>query len=104
MIARIWRGSTRATDADRYAEYIEATGLRSFAETPGNQGAVLLRRQTNAEEPETEFLVISFWDSMDAVKRFAGDHPERARFYPEDDAYLVRRDLTVDHYEVVTRR
>jgi hypothetical protein len=41
---------------------------------------------------------------MDAVKRFAGPVPEKARFYPEDDAYLVRRDLTVDHFEVVVRR
>jgi heme-degrading monooxygenase HmoA len=105
MIARTWRGVTRAADSDRYASYIEATGLRSFAETPGNLGALLLRRPpTETGEPGTEFLVVSFWDSLDAVKRFAGDVPEKARFYPEDDGYLVRRDLTVDHFEVVVRR
>lgn len=105
MIARTWRGVTRAADSDRYAEYIEATGLRSFAETPGNLGALLLRRPTTETgEPGTEFLVVSFWDSLDAVKRFAGDVPEKARFYPEDDEYLVRRDLTVEHFEVVVRR
>jgi len=105
MIARTWRGVTRAADSDRYAKYIEATGLRSFAETPGNLGALLLRRPTEeAGAPGTEFLVVSFWDSMDAVKRFAGEVPEKARFYPEDDAYLVRREVTVDHFEVVVRR
>lgn len=105
MIARTWRGVTRAADSDRYAKYIEATGLRSFAETPGNLGALLLRRPTaETDEPATEFLVVSFWDSMDAVKRFAGEVPEKARFYPEDDAFLVRRDLTVEHFEVVVRR
>ena len=105
MIARTWRGVTRATDSDRYAEYVEATGLRSFAETPGNLGALLLRRPVeDGAEANTEFLVVSFWESMDAVKRFAGPIPERAVFYPEDEQYLVRRDLSVDHFEVVVRR
>ena len=105
MIARTWRGVTRATDSDRYAKYIEATGLRSYAETPGNLGAYLLRRAVpDGDEPATEFLVVSFWESMEAVKRFAGPVPERAVFYPEDDQYLVRRDLSVDHYEVVVRQ
>jgi heme-degrading monooxygenase HmoA len=105
MIARTWRGVTRAADAHRYADYIEATGLKAYGETPGNLGAVLLRRPVDdASGAATEFLVVSFWDSMDAVKRFAGPTPETAVFYPEDDAFLVRRDLSVDHYEVVVRR
>jgi heme-degrading monooxygenase HmoA len=105
MIARTWRGVTHAADAHRYADYVEATGLRAFAETPGNLGALLLRRPVDeAGTPSTEFLVVSFWDSMDAVKRFAGPTPEKAVFYPEDDAYLVRRELSVDHYEVVVKR
>ncbi len=105
MIARTWRGATRAADSDRYARYVEDTGLRAFSETPGNLGALLLRRPVDGVgEATTEFLVVSFWDSMDAVKRFAGPAPEQAVFYPEDDRYLVRRDLSVDHFEVVVRR
>jgi heme-degrading monooxygenase HmoA len=105
MIARTWRGVTRAADSDRYAEYVEATGLTSFAETPGNLGALLLRRPvSDGADANTEFLVVSFWESMDAVKRFAGPVPERAVFYPEDERYLVRRDLSVDHFEVVVHR
>ena len=105
MIARTWRGVTRAADSDRYAKYVEATGLRAFAETPGNVGALLLRRPTDVTgEAGTEFLIVSFWESMDAVKRFAGPNPDQAVFYPEDDAYLVRRETTVDHFEVVVRR
>ena len=50
------------------------------------------------------FPPLSSWVTLDAVKRFAGDVPEKARFYPEDDEYLVRRDLTVEHFEVVVRR
>jgi len=105
MIARIWRGATRTIDAMTYAAYIEATGLRAYAATPGNLGALMLQRPVEgpegAEGAITEVVVISFWDSMEAVSRFAGQDPTRAVFYPEDEQYLVRRDLTVDHYDVV---
>ena len=105
MIARTWRGATHAGDAERYADYIEATGLKAFGETPGNLGALLMRRPIEVDgAAATEFVVMSFWDSMDAVKRFAGPEPSKAVFYPEDDAYLVSRELTVDHYEVVVQR
>ena len=105
MIVRTWRGATRAADADRYAEYIDATGLRAYAETPGNLGSLILRRAAEVDgEPAAEFLVVSFWESEDAVKRFAGPTPSAAVFYPEDDAFLVSRDRTVDHFEVVARR
>jgi heme-degrading monooxygenase HmoA len=105
MIVRTWRGATRAADADRYVEYIDGTGLRAYSETPGNLGSYMLRRSAEVDgEPATEFLVVSFWESEEAVKRFAGPDPSAAVFYPEDDVFLVRRELTVDHYEVVARR
>ena len=105
MIARIWRGATRADDSATYAEYIEATGLRAYKATPGNLGAYMLQRTVDAPEGQiAEFVVLSFWESMEAVERFAGADPTRAVFYPEDDRYLVRRDLTVDHYDVVAPR
>lgn len=97
MIARIWRGTVRATDADAYREYLEPTGLRAYRETPGNRGAWLLRR---IEGARCEIVTLSFWESMDAVRRFAGDDPEQAVFYPEDDRFLVERDLRVAHYEL----
>jgi heme-degrading monooxygenase HmoA len=106
MIARIWHGVTRTADADRYARYIEETGLRAQAETPGNMGSFILRRPADGadgESRDTEFVVLSLWESLDAIRRFAGETPETAVFYPEDDAYLVRRDLTVQHYEVAAK-
>ena len=104
MIARTWRGATPATDSAAYAAYIEATGLRAFGETPGNLGALVLQRPLNGPQGGiTEVVVISLWDSMEAVSRFAGPDVARAVFYPEDDRYLVRRDLTVDHYDVVAQ-
>lgn len=98
MIARTWRGATRAEHADVYREYLEKTGLKEYRATPGNLGVVALRRVVGGN---AEFLLISLWESMDAVRRFAGDEPERAVFYPEDERYLVQRDLHVDHYEVI---
>jgi heme-degrading monooxygenase HmoA len=98
MIARIWRGATRAEDGADYVEYLEATGLREYRDAPGNRGVLALRRQ---EGGRAEFLLLTLWDSMDAVRGFAGDDPERAVFYPEDDRFLVERGERVEHYEVV---
>jgi heme-degrading monooxygenase HmoA len=98
MIARTWRGATRAEDAERYVEYLHATGIREYRETPGNQGVLALRR---LDGERAEFLLVTLWDSMEAVRRFAGDDVERAVFYPEDERYLVERDERVRHYEVV---
>jgi heme-degrading monooxygenase HmoA len=98
MIARIWRGAVRPEDADAYGAYIGETGLAGYAATPGNRGAWLLRRD---EADRTEFVTFTLWDSLDSIRGFAGDDVEQAVYYPEDDRYLIERDLTVRHYEVV---
>jgi len=98
MIARTWRGTVRAADADAYLEYLERTGLRAYRATQGNRGVTALRR---IEGDRCEYLLITLWESMEAVKAFAGDDVATAVFYPEDDRFLVERDLTAAHYEVV---
>jgi len=100
MIARTWRGWTRAEDADEYVRYLLRTGIEEYLRTPGNRGAYILRRSDGAR---TEFVTLSFWDSMEAVRDFAGDEVERAVFYPEDDRFLVDRETTAAHFEVVER-
>jgi heme-degrading monooxygenase HmoA len=97
MIARTWRGAVRAEDAEAYADYIRRTGIAEYAATPGNRGAYLLYR---IDGDRAEVLTLSFWDSLVAVQGFAGTDIERAVFYPEDDRYLVDRDLTASHYVV----
>ena len=97
MIARIWSGKVRREDGDAYVAYIQETGIAEYKATPGNQGAWLLRRDVGEL---AEIITFSLWDSLDAVRGFAGDDVEKAVFYPEDDRYLVERDLTVRHYEV----
>jgi antibiotic biosynthesis monooxygenase (ABM) superfamily enzyme len=97
MIARVWRGATRAEDEQAYAKYIEETGLKGARSLPGNRGAFLLHRRVGTR---AEFETIILFDSLDDIRAFAGDEIERAVFYPEDDRYLVERELTVAHYEV----
>ena len=98
MIARIWRGVVKLGDAEAYAAYIAETGFKQYGETAGNRGAWMLRRD---EGERTEFLTFSLWDSRDAIRAFAGEDIEAAVYYPEDDRYLIERDDTVKHYEVV---
>lgn len=105
MIARTWRGATRAEDAATYLTYLDETGLREYASTPGNRGVLTLRRIVPRPDGDrAEFLLVSLWDSMESIRAFAGPEPERAVFYPEDDRFLVDRDNGVSHYQVVDVR
>ncbi len=101
MIARVWRGWARPEDADAYSRYVVETGMNASLATDGNRGVQLLRRP---DGERIEFVTITLWESLEAVGRFAGDDPERAVFYPEDGRYLVDRELTVAHYEIVDSR
>ncbi|HEU4680344.1 MAG TPA: antibiotic biosynthesis monooxygenase [Gemmatimonadales bacterium] len=98
MIARTWRGVTKAEDAEAYLEYLHQTGLAEFRQIHGNRGAFAFRR---VEKGRAEFLIISLWESEEAIRRFAGDQPENAVFYPEDERFLIERDERVSHYDVV---
>jgi heme-degrading monooxygenase HmoA len=97
MIARIWNGAVRRLDGDAYAAYMNETGIAGYAQTPGNRGAWMLRRDL---EDKTQFVMFTLWDSIEAVKAFAGEDHETAVFYPEDDRFLIERDLTASHYDV----
>jgi len=101
MIARWWRGWTRADEIDRYVEYVEETGANALAATPGNRGVYIL---TRVEGERAEIVVVSLWESLEHVRAFAGDDVGRAVFYPEDDRFLVDRDWRVSHYEVPATR
>ncbi len=106
MIVRTWRGATAAADADRYVDYLHQTGFAEYRATAGNRGVLALRRERPAAggaggDAVAEFLLVTLWDSWDAIRRFAGDDPSRAVFYPADDAFLVERDEHVDHFEIV---
>jgi heme-degrading monooxygenase HmoA len=96
MIARIWHGWTPASKADEYVEYVKKTGVRAQTSLPGNRGDFVLRRP---EGDRVHFIVMSLWESMEAVRAFSPD-PEKAVFYPEDRDYLFELTPGIEHYEV----
>lgn len=98
MIARIWTGRTRREHAETYRDYVTRTGVTALNGTPGNRGTWLLRR---VDGETAEFTVMSLWDSMETVKNFAGQAPEKAVYYPEDERYLLELDPLVRHYEIL---
>ena len=98
MIARIWHGQTAAEKADEYLEYLNETGVPDYRGTEGNRGVYVLRR---IEGDRAHFLTVSFWGSIEEVKSFAGPDPEKARYYPEDEGFLLEFEPQVEHYDVV---
>ena len=100
-VIRIWRGATRAEDRDAYVEYLEGTGIADYLATPGNRGVQVL---TRIEGDRAHFTILTEWESLDAVRAFAGDDAEVARFYPEDDRFLVARELRAEHHELAASR
>ena len=95
MIARVWRGSAASeVNADAYERHVRTRVLPALGAIAGYRGAQVLRRGC-------EFLVITRWDSLEAVRRFAGDNPEVAVVEPEARAVLSEFDELVRHYEVL---
>ena len=97
MIVRLWRGATRTTDRASYLDYLEKTGLRSHRQVLGNMGALVLTREVRGI---TEFLVLSFWESADAVRGLVERGSDWATLHPADAQFLVEGDLQAQQYEV----
>jgi heme-degrading monooxygenase HmoA len=97
MLARLWHGRVPSLKADAYEAYLNRSGIPDYLATPGNRGVTVLRR---SEADVTHFLLISLWDSLSAIEAFAGTPVEAARYYPEDDDFLLEREPAVVHYDV----
>ena len=97
MIARTWHGAVPAAKADAYHRYLLRTGLTDYETTPGNRGVLPLRR---LDGDLAHFLMVTLWDDLRAIRAFAGDDVLRARYYPEDDDFLVEREPIVTHFDV----
>jgi heme-degrading monooxygenase HmoA len=96
-IARVWYGRTPSSKGEEYVEYIKKTGVKGLTETEGNRGVLVFKR---VNEDIAEITVISFWDSLDAIQRFAGKDINKAVYYPEDAKYLLEMPPNLEHYEV----
>jgi heme-degrading monooxygenase HmoA len=97
MIARIWHGKTNASVADAYLDYLFKSGMPAYRATAGNKGAWVLRR---LEGNVAHFITLSCWESRDAIAAFAGADIEAAKYYPEDEKYLLEFEPNVTHYEL----
>lgn len=98
MILRMWKGRSTTDKADKYIDHVIKRVLPALGAIEGHRGAYLLRRAMNGA---TEFVVLTLWDSMAAVRRFAGAEAEKAVVEPEARAVLTSFDETVSHFEVV---
>jgi len=97
MIARTWHGVVPAEKETEYLDYLRKTGVTDARKTGGNQGVYVMHRR---EADKTHFFFVSLWESMEAIKAFAGNDPEKARYYPEDATYLLELEPCVVHYDV----
>jgi heme-degrading monooxygenase HmoA len=98
MIARHWRGWTTARNADAYETVLKNTVLPGLKAIQGYRGGYVLRREV--ENQEVEFVVVNLFESLDAVKRFAGPDFAVAVFEPEARRLLSRVEPLAAHYEV----
>lgn len=98
MIARVWRGVTREADGESYLNYLQETGVKDLRATDGNRGVYVFRR---TEDGRAEFLLMSLWESLEAIRQFAGDDPEKAVYYPRDSEFLLEMEPDVAHYDVL---
>lgn len=99
MIGRIWHGWTNLADADTYEALLKSEVLAGIRERQiaGFQGIQLFRREMGEE---VEFVTIMWFDSLEAVRAFAGEDYERAVVPPKARALLARFDARSQHYEI----
>jgi heme-degrading monooxygenase HmoA len=98
VIARMWHGTVLTSKADEYYVYLKDAGIDKVEAIQGNLGAQVLRR---TDGKVTEFTVISYWESREAIKKFAGEDIEKTHFLPKDPQYLLELEPKVKHFEVL---
>jgi heme-degrading monooxygenase HmoA len=101
VIARLWHGWTTPENAAAYEKFLRSTMFPSIHRVPGFLGADLLRQDLNGE---VAFVTITRFESLEAVRAFAGDDYEHAVIEPEARRLLSRCDERSAHYDVVLDR
>lgn len=100
MIARHWHGKTLTEKADAYEEFLLRIAIPDYTAVDGLLEYRFLRR---TEGKETHFDLFTYWTNMETIKKFAGDVAEKAKYYPEDKAYLLEFETNVKHYNVFAK-
>jgi len=97
MIARIWHGRTRVSDYEAYTEFLKVKAIPDYQNTNGFVKLVFLR---NIRDNVGHFKLVTFWENLEVIRNFAGEDFEKAKYYPEDDNFLLEFEEKVIHYEV----
>lgn len=97
MIARIWHGKTAASHLETYSDLLTRLAVPDYRSTEGFRGLTFLRR---VEGNEAHFELITYWEDINAIRNFAGENPEKAKYYPEDKEFLLDFEENVRHFEV----
>jgi heme-degrading monooxygenase HmoA len=98
MIVRMWHGRVPTSKADAYREFTKRRAIPDYQSVPGNLSVHVLERR---EDDITHFITLTFWESLEAIQGFAGADVEAAKYYPEDQDFLLEFEPRVVHYEVV---
>lgn len=98
MILRMWRAQSTLENADRYIQHATKRVFPALRAIQGHRGAYLLRRNVG---DTAELVVLTLWESMEAVRKFAGAEPNCAVVEPEARAALTSFDDSVTHFEVI---
>ena len=98
MIIRMWHGRVKRDDAAAYRAFLEQRAIPDYQSVPGNLSVRILERH---DGDVTHFITMTAWENFEVIKAFAGDDIEVAKYYPEDEGFLLEFEPGVVHYEVV---
>ncbi|MGB5820230.1 MAG: antibiotic biosynthesis monooxygenase [Saonia sp.] len=97
MIARIWHGKTTIDNYDAYADFLQKVAVPDYKNCPGFKSLRFLKR---IEKGEGHFTLITYWENLEVIKNFAGKDYEKAKYYPEDENFLLEFEEKVQHFDV----
>lgn len=97
MVARIWHGRTPLAKADEYRQYLFEAGVKKIAAIPGNRGVQMMVAKT---ADQGDFMVVSYWDSVEAIKTYAGAEYTRVHDLPRDKDFLIDQEKLVHHFDL----
>lgn len=96
-IMRLWHGEVPREKGDYYEQFMLDRAVPDYSSIPGLEKLYFQRRN---EDVVAHFLLVTIWDSLDSIKKFAGENPDIAKYYPEDEDFLINKEKHVRMYEV----
>ena len=96
-IMRLWHGEVPIEKADEYEKFMIERAAPDYGSI---QGLLKLYFQRKDKKKITHFLLVTIWDSMESIIQFAGAEPELAKYYVEDDNFLLKKEQFTTMYEI----